>query len=75
MSAIIDFFSGIADFFSSIVQFIVSFFEDVVYIIQLLGSFLAEIPNYFFFLPAEVLAILLTVFGVVVIYMIVGRGS
>lgn len=75
MSAIIDFFSGIADFFSSIVDFVVGFFEDLVYVIQLLGAFVAQIPQYFFFLPPAVVALLVTAFGIVLIYMILGRNG
>lgn len=75
MSAVIDFFSGIADFFSAIVDFVVGFFGDLVYVIKLLGEFIIQIPQYFFFLPPAVVALLITVFGVVVIYMILGRNG
>lgn len=75
MSAIIDFFSGIADFFSAVIDFVVGFFEDLIYVIQLLGQFLVQIPQYFFFLPPAAVVILLTLFGIVLIYMILGRNG
>lgn len=73
MGAIIDFFKGLADFFVSVVNFVISFFEDLAYIVKLLGDFVLKIPSFFGWLPSSVLAILLTTFGVVVVYKIMGR--
>lgn len=73
MQAIIDFFTGLADFFTSIVDFIVGFFQDLIYVIGLLGQFVLQIPSYFGWLPATALALLGTIFGVVVIYMVLNR--
>lgn len=73
MSAIIDFFSGITDFIVSIVDFVIGFFEDLVYVIGLLGSFLVQIPQYLFFLPGPITAVLITIFSLAVVYMILGR--
>lgn len=47
--------------------------SDIPYIIGLLTSFLANIPGYFSWLPSEVVSLLITAFGVVIIYMISNR--
>lgn len=73
MEAIVKFFQGIADAVTSLIDFLVGFVEDIVYIVKLTGQFVAEIPNYFSWLPAEVLATLITIFAVVVIYKVTGR--
>lgn len=73
MQAIIDFFTGIADFFTSIVDFVIGFFSDLVYVIGLLGKFVVEIPMYFTWLPGTAVALLVTTFSIVVIYMVLNR--
>lgn len=73
MTAIVNFFKGLGDIIGTIIDFIVDFFTDLIYVIGLLGKFILEIPAYFGWLPAGVLAILLTTFSIVVIYMILGR--
>lgn len=73
MQGILDFLQGIADGFTSVIDFIISMFEDLVYVVQLTGKFLASIPDYFSWLPSGVLALLVTIFGIVVVYKILGR--
>ena len=73
MDAVISFFKGIGDFLVSVIDFVISFFQDLIYIIKLLGKFLAQLPSYFSWLPADILALLLTLFAIVVIYKILGR--
>ena len=73
MQAIIDFFSGFADFISSVVDFVIGFFEDLVYVIKLLGQFILDIPGYFTWLPSVALTLLITIFSIVVIYMVLNR--
>lgn len=73
MDAILKMLKGFISTVSSICDFIVDFFADLVYVIGLLGKFILEIPAYFGWLPTTVLAILLTTFSIVVIYMILGR--
>lgn len=73
MDVIIEFLQGIGDFLISVGEFIVNFFMDIVYVIELTGKFLAMIPVYFSWLPPELLAMLVIIFGVVVIYKILGR--
>ena len=73
MNALISFFKGIGSAIVAVFDFIISFFQDLIYMIQLLGKFLGQIPNYFSWLPSEILAPLLLLFAIVVIYKILGR--
>ncbi len=73
MSAIFDTLKSIGSAISSIFDFVIGFFEDIAYVIKITGKFVAKIPSYFDWLPAEVLAIIVSAFAVVVIYKILGR--
>ena len=73
MKAITDFLGGIGNGLMMIVDFVISFFEDVAYIIKLTGEFVLKIPEYLSFLPPSVLAIVVSIFTVVVIYKVLGR--
>lgn len=73
MDAIIKFFAGIADLLSGAFGFLLDLAADIVYITQLTAKAVSAIPSYFTWLPPQVLALLLTIFGVVVIYKILGR--
>lgn len=73
MNAIISFFQGIGDAIVAVFDFIVSFFGDLIYVIQLLGKVIAGVPSYFLWLPAELVALLVTLLLIVVIYKILGR--
>lgn len=73
LSTIKDFFLGLADVISSLIDFVISLVEDIVYVVKLCGSFVVKIPDYFTWLPASVLALIITIFSIVVIYKILGR--
>lgn len=73
MAAIIDFFKGIGDAITSCIDFLIGFIADIVYMIELTAKFVAEIPNYFSWLPGGVLAIIVAIFAIVVIYKVLGR--
>ena len=73
MNALIDFFVGLGETISSVIGFVVDMFSDLVYVIALLGKFVIEIPSYFMWLPNEIVALLVSAFGIVIIYMILGR--
>lgn len=64
---------SIGDFFTSIYEFVIGLFEDLVFIIKACGKVLSFIPNAFSWLPAPILALIIAIFGVVVIYKIAGR--
>lgn len=73
MDAIIGFFQGIADVLTGAIDFLIGMIEDIVYIVQLTGKAVASIPGYFTWLPAPVVALIVTIFAVVVVYKILGR--
>lgn len=73
MDGLIAFFEGIGNAIVSAFQFLISLVADIVYMIQLTGKFLAQIPSYFSWIPAEITALLVVLFSVVVIYKILGR--
>lgn len=73
MGAIVNFIEGIGAGILSIVDFVGGFIEDVLYLVQITAEFVAQIPDYLSFLPAELLALITTIFAVVVIYKILGR--
>lgn len=73
MDAIITFFEGIAAVLTGAVDFLIGLIQDIVYIVQLTAKAVASIPSYMSWLPAPVVALLVTIFAVVVIYKILGR--
>lgn len=73
MDAIINLFTTIGTVITSTVDFLVSMVMDIVYVVQLGVEFLATIPAYFAWLPSPVLALLLTIFSVMIILKVAGR--
>lgn len=73
MQAILDFFVGIFEVISSLIQFVIDFIGDLVYVVQLTAQFVSNIPNYFAWMPAAIVSIIVSIFAVVVIYKVMGR--
>jgi hypothetical protein len=73
MQAILDFFTNIWTVVNQLISFVIGLVEDLVYVVRLTGQFVANIPTYFSWLPPAALAILVSIFGIVVIYKIIGR--
>lgn len=73
MDAILQFFGGIADAVGAAFDFLVGLISDLVYLVQLTGKFLAQIPVYFSWLPAELLTLIVLIFTIVVLYKVLGR--
>lgn len=73
LDQIFDVLGNIAEFISLIFETIVSFVQDIVTLIQTVYNTLAELPQYFNWLPAELVGLLLVIFGVVVLYKVLGR--
>lgn len=73
LSTLKEYIVGIGELFVSIYEFVLDFFADVVYVIKLTANFVARIPSYFSWLPAPVLALVVSIFAVVVIYKVLGR--
>lgn len=73
MTAVINFIKGIGDGLMAIVDFVSGLIEDVLYIVKITAEFVAKIPEYISFLPPSVIAMIVSIFAVVVIYKILGR--
>ena len=73
MNDIINFLKSITDAITTAINFLVDFLGDLVYIIKVVGQTVLEIPSYFGWLPTAGINILVTLFGIVVIYKITGR--
>lgn len=73
VNAIIEFFTGIADAVSAAFSFLFGLIADIVYLVQLTGKFLAQLPLYFSWIPGELLALIMLIFTIVVLYKVLGR--
>lgn len=73
LNTIKQFLNSIGDMILGIWQFLIDFFEDVAYVVELVTSFVAGIPSYFSWLPSQILALIVAIFGVAIIYKVLGR--
>lgn len=73
MDAILGFFRGIADVLVGAVDFLIGIIRDLVYLAQITARAVSAIPGFFAWLPPPAVALLLTIFSVVVIYKLLGR--
>lgn len=73
LEAIKDAVLSIGQFFADVVDFVLKLISDLLYVIELLGQAITKIPDYISWVPAAPLAILTTIFAIVVIYKVLGR--
>ena len=73
MGEIVAFLKSIVDAITTAINFVVDFISDIVYIIEIVGKTVMEIPSYFGWLPTAAVTLIVTIFGIVVIYKITGR--
>lgn len=73
LDSIKDFFVSTGDVITGLVDFVIGFIEDLVYVVKICGKFLAKIPDFFSWLPVEIVALVVVLFSIVVIYKIMGR--
>lgn len=73
MQVILDFFSGMFEPIQKLFDFAISFWKDLVYLVQLTGTFLANIPTYFAWMPSQFVTTLYILFCIVVVYKVLGR--
>lgn len=64
---------SIVKFFEAIVDFVIDFFEDLVYVIELVGETVKDIPSYLDFFPPVIVTGVLALVGVAVVFKILGR--
>lgn len=73
MEAIVSMLNSIGNFIASIVDVVLGLVQDVVYVIQITAKTVASIPTYFTWLPTAAAGLIVTIFGVVVVYKVIGR--
>lgn len=73
MEAIVSMLESIGNFFASIVEFVIDMVNDIVYVVELTGQTVVSIPGYFSWLPPAASALIVTIFGIVVVYKVLGR--
>lgn len=73
LTTIKEFIVGIGDALLSLLSFVIGFFEDIAYLVELTANFVLSIPQFFAWLPAELVAMIVLIFSVVVIYKVLGR--
>ncbi len=73
MAEIASFLEGIGKAIIGLFDFIVGFLSDLIYLVQLTGRVLGQLPSYLIWLPAEISALLLLILSIVIIYKILGR--
>lgn len=73
LSAIVNIVRSIFDFIDLLIEYLIAMGRDIVFVVSLLGSFVSHIPNYFSWLPSQLLAALVSILGIVCIYKLLGR--
>lgn len=73
MQAIINFLSGIGNFFLSVFDLLLGAITGMVDLIKMLFMLVEHLPQYFSIFPDACASLLVTLFGIVVIYKILGR--
>ena len=74
MGAIADFLALIGEVITGIIDFVITFVTDLVYIIQVIGSVLAQIPSFLTWFPAQLSTILVLGISIAAIFKIAGRS-
>ena len=70
MDFLFDFFALFSEAITSAIDFLVSFVMDIVYIIQVIGSVLAQIPSFFSWMPTELSTIIVVDIGIAAVFRI-----
>lgn len=73
MFAFFDTLAAIAEGIVNAIKFVIELVGDIIYAVQLVGESVLKIPDYLSFLPPVFVAALVVVFGIVVVYKIIGR--
>lgn len=73
LQSIFDILQSIGNFFNSLIDFVIGLFNDLIYIVSLLGSITVHLPALFGWLPSVISVVLISLFGIAVIYKVMGR--
>lgn len=63
----------IAEGIINAIKFVIKLVSDIIYAVELVGESVLKIPDYLSFLPAAFVTVLVVIFGIVVVYKIIGR--
>lgn len=64
---------SLVSFFDSVIDFIIDFFQDLVYVIDLLAETVKSIPEYLGFFPTILVTAIISLVSIAVIFKILGR--
>lgn len=56
-----------------LVDFLIQMIKDILYVIQITAEALGQIPEYIGWLPTVAISALVTLFGIVIVYKVLGR--
>lgn len=56
-----------------VIEFFITIVTDLVYVVQITGRFLSNLPDYFAWMPDEFWALMYVAFCLVVVYKVLGR--
>lgn len=73
MDAIITFFQSIGNAITGLIDFLVSLIQDLVWLVQTLAWAMMQVPRLVAWLPTQIHALIITLFGVVMLYKLIGR--
>lgn len=73
MSAIIDFLVGLCEIIESLFAFVFGIIGDLLYVIGLMASIVVRLGDMLGWLPGPCITLVVTTFGIVVIYKVLGR--
>lgn len=65
--------TNVVDFIEMIYNFIKTLVTDTATLIKTVGKAVTSIPDYFSMFPAELLTLIVALFGIVVVYKFLGR--
>lgn len=64
---------SLVNFFDSVIDFVIDFFQDLVYVIDLLAETVTSIPDYLGFFPTILVTAIISLVSIAVIFKILGR--
>lgn len=75
MQFILDFLNAITTAISTAFNFMVDMVNDLVYFLGLIGKFVTEIPNYFSWLPPQILVLFISAITLLAVLRLIGRSE
>lgn len=64
---------SVLDFLGLFWTYIFEIGREMVFVVELLGSFFVHIPAYFSWLPEALVSVLITLISIVIVYKVLGR--